>query len=217
MNRFAPSIAIAGALFAASACTEKKEAPKAAQPAPAAAPAPMGPLTAEQEARAKLAVRESCQMCHSAEMLEQQRLTPAQWAANVKKMQGWGAPLEGDDLPLVTAYLAKHQGLEAGPWAMPPVSKAQAEAALAPTPDGPFADGDAKRGQAVYASSCASCHGPDARGAAVGINLVDRPVLYRAAEFAEVVRKGRNKMPQAAYVQNMDIAALLAYLRTLRG
>lgn len=34
-----------------------------------------------------------CQICHSLAHIEQQRLTPTQWAATVKKMVGWGAPL----------------------------------------------------------------------------------------------------------------------------
>ena len=220
MNRIAIGLA-AAALVAASACAQKKDAPAAdgkdvkvaAKPAAAELP----PLNAGQRAQAKLLVRDNCLACHSGEMLEQQRLTPAQWTANVKKMQGWGAAIDAEELPLVAAYLAQGQGLDAGPYTVASANGAVVEAEIAPLPDGPFKGGDPKRGASVWTSSCASCHGADAKGALAGINLVDRPVLYRAAEFAEVVKKGRNKMPEAPTVQDLDIAALLAYLRTLRG
>ncbi len=180
--------------------------------------APLTNLTAEQVAQARLLSRDSCLMCHSGEMLDQQRLTAAQWAGTVKKMQGWGAPLEADDAPLLAGFLAAHSGLDAGSYAPVEISPAQALAALAPQADGAFAGGDPARGRTVYAASCASCHGPDARGALTGINLVDRPILYRAQEFAEVVRKGRNRMPQAnAVVVDADIAAVIAFLRALPG
>lgn len=47
-----------------------------------------------------------CQICHTSEYVAQQRLTPAQWAATVKKMIGWGAPIseaEGEALAKVLA------------------------------------------------------------------------------------------------------------------
>jgi mono/diheme cytochrome c family protein len=156
-------------------------------------------------------------MCHSSAMLQQQRLTPAQWAASVKKMQGWGAPFEPGEAELVAAYLAEQYGLSVGPYAIPPVDRAQAEASLAPQPDGDLAGGDAHRGEQIFKSSCAKCHGLDARGDKVGTNLVDRPVLYRAADFASVITKGRNRMPETPGLQRTDLAALLAYLRSLRG
>jgi len=176
-------------------------------------PAPLGELSAEQRAQARNLVEQSCLMCHSIDMLEQQRLTPAQWAASVKKMQGWGAPLEPGEPELLAAYLSSRFHLDAGPWEPPAAEPPD----IAATPDGPWAGGDARRGEAVYRGSCASCHGLDARGAAVGTNLVDRPVLYRAGDFDALVKKGRGRMPETPGIRQADIAALLAYLRTLRG
>jgi mono/diheme cytochrome c family protein len=218
MSRLALPMAAAAALLA---CKQDRDAPAREGKEVKVPVKPLAaqavPLSAEQEAHAKQLVRDSCLACHSNEMMEQQRLTPAQWTANVKKMQGWGAPMEGDEPQLLTAYLSQRYHVDAGPFELAAADPAHVAAAIAPTPDGPFAGGDAKRGLAVYTSSCASCHGPDARGAAVGTNLVDRPVLYRAAEFAEVVKKGRNRMPETPNVRDADIASLLAYLRSLRG
>lgn len=217
MSRLTMSLAAAALI----ACRPQQDTPagegKDVKVAAKPAAAQLAPLSAEQEAHAKQLVRDSCLACHSAEMMEQQRLTPAQWTANVKKMQGWGAPMEGDEPQLLAAFLAQRYHLDAGQFELAAADPAQVEAAIAPTPDGEFAGGDSKRGQAVYTNSCASCHGPDARGAAVGTNLLDRPVLYRAAEFAELVKKGRNRMPETPNVGPADIAALLAYLRSLRG
>ena len=206
----------------AAGCTDNKPAAivpavDAGAPAAAAAPAPLGPLTDAQQAQAKLLVRDNCLACHTGEMLDQQRLTAGQWTANVKKMQGWGALLETEQTALVAAWLASRYGLDAGPYEAAAAAPAEVEAAIAPTSDGEYQGGDQQRGQAFYAAACLSCHGPEAKGAAVGVNLVDRPILYRAAEFAEVVKKGRNKMPEAPGVQTADIASLLVYLRTLKG
>ena len=45
------------------------------------------------------------------------------------------------------------------------------------------------------AAQCATCHGPDARGADLGTCLVEKEVLLRPADYDEVVRKGRRRMP----------------------
>jgi len=60
------------------------------------------------------------------------------------------------------------------------------------------------------------CHGADGRGSVQGTNLVDRPLLYRASEFAEAVQRGRGRMPAFTLYKDQEIGALLAYLRPLR-
>ena len=176
-----------------------------------------GPLGAEQRAQAELAITNNCLACHTHEMLDQQRLTPAQWAANVKKMQGWGAPLEPGELELVTSYLSEKYGPSAGTYGIPEVDSKVAAASMAPTPDADWGNGEVAKGETLYKASCLSCHGADGKGERLGVNVVDRPVLYRAADFAQMVIKGRNRMPETTGVQKADIAALLAYLRTLKG
>jgi mono/diheme cytochrome c family protein len=147
-------------------------------------------------------------------MLSQQRLTPAQWQASVKKMRGWGAQLEDGDADLLARYLAARYPVDAPEAPVPEVDAAAAAAALAPQQDGPFARGDAALGAREFATLCAPCHGKDARGSHPGPNLVDRPILYRAQDVAAIVRNGRGQMPPQG-VTDPVIAAIIAWLRTL--
>ncbi len=52
----------------------------------------------------------ACLTCHSSDMLRQQRLTEKQWAANVDKMVGWGAPVPESRRDALVAYLVKNFG-----------------------------------------------------------------------------------------------------------
>lgn len=149
-------------------------------------------------------------------MLAQQRLTPKQWGNVVKKMQGWGSTLAPSNVDRLVSYLSARYGLSAPPFEPKVVDAAAAAGALAKQPDGPFADGDIKKGEALYKEACASCHGEGARGTEKGVNIADRPVLWRAAEFAAVNRTGKGRMPSFPTHKDEDIAGLLAYLRTIR-
>ena len=151
-------------------------------------------------------------------MIAQQRLTLSQWTAVVKKMHGWGAPVAAENIEPLIAYLATVHGPAAGPYLVAPLSAADAAAAIAPQPDGSFARGNAGRGKATYHELCATCHADDARGAELGVGLADRPVLYRATDFARAVREGRGRMPafRDQDVPDPRIADVLAYLRNLR-
>ncbi len=69
-----------------------------------------------------------------------------------------------------------------------------AGAAIEPAPSGPLGPGDTERGQAVYKSTCQSCHGGDA----TGISGLGKPLKgseFIAAltdvELAEFVKAGR--------------------------
>lgn len=159
-------------------------------------------------------VKGACLSCHSEEMLAQQRLTEAQWTKTVTKMVGWGANLEPNDTAPLTAWLAATYGPDAGPYTAAPIDVDAAAAEIAPLPDGPYANGDPERGRAIYTDKCSGCHGPEARGH-IGVLLVDRPFLYRAASFAETVRRGRGKMMPIA-MTDAELADVLAHLRRLR-
>ena len=186
--------------------------------ASASAPASpaVAPLLSPGDARALIA--ESCLSCHAQEMIAQQRLTPTQWRAVVKKMHGWGAPVEAENIDPLVAYLATIYGPAAGPYRVATLSPADAEAAIAPRPDGLFAGGNAGRGKATYHELCATCHGEEARGAELGVGLADRPLLHHATDFARIVRSGRGRMPafREQDVPDPRIADVLAHLRTLR-
>ncbi len=158
-------------------------------------------------------VAKDCLSCHTDEMLMQQRLTEGQWSAVVKKMITWGAPLDpGDDTKLV-AYLSASYGPDAGPFVPPSAPANEMAMALDPQPDGPYAGGDPVKGKPLFEEKCGTCHGPNARGV-IGVNLVDRPILYRAPDFARTVAKGRGRM-LPVQITDAEQAAVIAYLRTL--
>ena len=156
----------------------------------------------------------ACLSCHTVQMLEQQRLTEAQWTKVVTKMVGWGANLEPKDQPELIAWLSLKYGPDAGAYDPQNASQTELTMALVPAPDGEFANGDAARGKALFIDRCSGCHGNDARGH-IGVNLVDRPFLYRAPDFATTIRRGRGKMPPAK-ITDLEVADLLAHLRSIR-
>lgn len=147
-------------------------------------------------------------------MIGQQRLTQAQWQKTVTKMVGWGANVEPAEVAPLVAYLSENYGPDAGAYVAETVPAAEALAEIAPTED-PFPRGDAERGKPLYTDKCQGCHGPDARGA-IGVNLVDRPFLYRAADVAKTIRKGRGKMLPLP-LSDAEIADVLAHLRQLKN
>ena len=217
MKRSAGALALALSAALAGACKGNHEAaPPVPVPAPVPVPVPSAaPILPEAAAHALIV--DNCLSCHTEEMIAQQRLTQKQWEGVVKKMHGWGAAVEPENIDPLVAYLAATYGPSAGSYRVPTISAAEAAAALAPQPDGPFAGGDAKRGAVTYHELCATCHAENARGAALGVALADRPLLYRAADFAHTIRLGRGRMPafREPDLPNPQLADLLAHLRTL--
>jgi len=102
-------------------------------------------------------------------------------------------------LQLATAAAAKEQSTNI------------ASAATSPT-----LEGEARRGHSLFDHNCAHCHGNDARGD-------EGPSLYDLnktdARIARIVREGiKGEMPKfGAKLNDADIQALIAYLRTLKG
>jgi mono/diheme cytochrome c family protein len=157
----------------------------------------------------------ACLSCHSDAMLSQQRLTEAQWKKVVTNMVGWGASLEPAQVGPVVTYLSATYGPDAGSVELTTVRASDALAELAPTDDGPLPVGDPTRGGALFIDKCSGCHGQDARGH-LGTTLIDRPFLYRSADFARIVRVGRGKMPPTR-MSDAAMGDLLAHLRPLRN
>jgi mono/diheme cytochrome c family protein len=160
-------------------------------------------------------VRGACLSCHTEHMLAQQRLTKAQWTKTVGKMVVWGANLDPKEVEPLVAYLAANSGPDTGPYVAETVPAAEALAEIAKTPDDPFPAGDAARGKPLYIDKCSGCHGADAHGS-IGVALVDKPFLYRAADFANTVRRGRGKMLPLP-LTDAEIGDVLAHLRSLRN
>jgi len=66
------------------------------------------PLLPPGDARAL--AQTHCLACHSSELLQQQRLTEAQWRSEVDKMQQWGADIRDDDKAALIRYLSSRFG-----------------------------------------------------------------------------------------------------------
>lgn len=201
-------------LLVAGAC--RTSDPKIESKSDAGAPPPQSAAASARTDRGAAIVAEACLSCHSEEMLRQQRLTSGQWEKVVKKMAGWGANLAAEDAPIVTAYLAATYGPDAGAYPVETIAANVAPSEIVATSDGSLAGGNAARGRALFGARCAACHGIEARGQ-IGVNLVDRPLLYRAADFAKTIYGGRAKMPAQPSTTPEEVADLLAYLRGLRG
>jgi cytochrome c oxidase cbb3-type subunit 3 len=185
---------------------EKKTAP----PAPDAET----PLTeADRHALADKVLARECQICHSLDLIRSQRLTRGQWEKELVKMTGWGAVIADAEAPIVLDDLAASASLDAGPYAY--ASLASAELERSTEQDRELAAGDVGRGEQKYKAMCLACHAADGKGmAALGPTLLGRPVLRRRADFAKVIRDGRNKMPAfAAAVDAQGIDDIAAYLR----
>jgi mono/diheme cytochrome c family protein len=157
---------------------------------------------------------ENCLMCHGEDMTTRQRLTAKQWTTEVEKMASWGAPVPPDRKQPLIDYLAEtYPNTRPAP---PPERITPEEAAGLDRQPPPSAlpSADPARGEALFAIHCAVCHGPNAKGAELGTNLVERPVLLREDEFRSLIRDGRRRMPGfAAVLDEPRQADLLAWLR----
>lgn len=210
--RLALTIAV-GAL--SMACENKPTPPAPTRSTTDAAAAASAAKSSPAVVDAKPIIAGACLSCHTEEMLAQQRLSKDKWAATVKKMAGWGANLDPLETDTLVTYLADKYGPDAGAWEPETISAADAKKALDPQEDGVFAGGTADTGKQLYVERCSACHGPDGRGG-LGVNLVERPMLYRAADLGGIVRRGRGKMTPLPNMTDREIADVLAHLRSLR-
>ncbi len=172
----------------------------------------------EDEDEAIDLVQNNCRICHGRELVESQRLTPAQWRAEVEKMARWGAPLAPEEIAPVVAYLARTLGPEVPERAPPTIGLAAARAATVPEPEQPpvHPPGSAVRGAATYRANCATCHGDPPLGERAP-ELVLRPILDRPGDFWHVLLGGRNRMPTFRGALPIgQLADVYAYLRSLR-
>ena len=69
---------------------------------------------AYREAMVRRSLQDNCLICHTEDMIAGQRLTPAQWKAEVDKMVNWGSPLPKEEtVPLVEYLTCKFPDKEA--------------------------------------------------------------------------------------------------------
>lgn len=75
---------------------------------------------------------------------------------------------------------------------------------------------------ALFKSKCAGCHAADGTGSPMGKKLGAHDFTsadvqkMSDADLADVITKGRNKMPRYAALKPEEIKGLVAYIRTLK-
>ncbi len=158
-----------------------------------------------------------CTVCHTTDLVSQQRLPEERWNATVQKMIHWGADLSKDEAALLVQYLAAryHPG---APDQLPSVEN---ELAAGEPPLGQESSaespliGVAARGSRIYAHNCRACHGDGAAGGA-GPKLARNVILKNEGAFWETVLHGRGPMPAwGAVLSHQDIADVHAWLTAL--
>lgn len=156
-----------------------------------------------------------CAVCHSLDLVAQQRLPRDRWMATVEKMRHWGAEISSDEADLLVRYLSARYHPEA-PDHVPPLEH-ELRKAQPPTRDpateGPIV-GAPVRGADIFAHNCQACHGIEARGG-IGPKLAQNPILKQDDRFWETVLRGRGAMPAwGSVLSRQDIADLHAWLLT---
>jgi mono/diheme cytochrome c family protein len=133
-------------------------------------------------------------------------------------MVNWGSPLPPErKQPLIDHLAETYPNSQPAP----PSERITPGRALAldpqPSPVKPLDGSDPARGEPLFATHCASCHGPQAKGGDLGTNLVEKPVLVRVDEFQTLMKEGRRRMPGfAAVLDDRAQADLLTWLRRQR-
>ena len=171
---------------------------------------------AYREAIVRRSFEENCLICHTEDLIASQRLTPAQWKAEVEKMVNWGAPLPKEATSPLIDYLARRYSDREAPLAPTRAALKQVGSLEVPGDRGtpaPMA-GDLTRGERLYAANCATCHGPTALGGDLGPALVGKAILGHSREYDRIVNHGLRRMPGFRLTMNaQDQGDVLAWLR----
>jgi cytochrome c oxidase cbb3-type subunit 3 len=163
--------------------------------------------------RAEALIIARCAVCHSQDLIVQQRLPRERWEATVEKMTRWGAEISNDEADLLMRYLSAryHPG---APDHLPPLDSELRKAeplTQEPVAEGP-PTGVATRGAGVFEHNCQACHGAGAVGG-MGPKLVKNPILKHEESFWETIVHGRGSMPAwGAVLSHQDIADIYAWL-----
>ena len=65
------------------------------------------------EGPGKSLVQRNCLICHSAEIIQGQRLSRDTWLKEVEKMAGWGSPIPAQEREALGDYLFEHYSPDA--------------------------------------------------------------------------------------------------------
>ena len=144
-------------------------------------------------------LKKVCGTCHPITRVTAERHTRAQWQESIDKMVALGAKATPDEFAKVLDVLAKDYAAEVSMRVTVPV---------APAKDRPGANDKhvvdkaaADRGAKIWSAKCLECHGPDARGASKGSNLVRTELVMHdryGSELAPFLKKGHPQQNPAA-------------------
>ena len=175
----------------------------------------MATVSAALALRAEGLIIARCTVCHSADLIVQQRLPRARWEATVEKMKHWGTEISHDEADLLVRYLSAryHPG---APDQLPPLDSELRKVeplTQEPVAEGPLT-GVAARGAGIFEHNCQACHGAMAIGG-MGPKLVKSPILKHEDLFRDTVSHGRGPMPAwGSVLSSQDIADIHAWLAT---
>jgi mono/diheme cytochrome c family protein len=80
----------------------------------------------------------------------------------------------------------------------------------------------AQDASALYKAKCASCHGADGTGSAMGKKMGAHDFTtadvqkISDAELADIITNGKDKMPKYGSLKAEEVKGLVAYIRTLK-
>jgi cytochrome c oxidase cbb3-type subunit 3 len=165
--------------------------------------------------RAESLILARCSICHTPDLIYQQRLPETRWGATVEKMVQWGAQLSTDEAEVLIKYLS----LRYYPGALDSTALDTGFRTWEPVKPEPAGDdpipGVAAKGSGKYSHNCQACHGEKAAGG-IGPKLMRNGILKNEGAFWEVVLYGRGAMPAwAGLLGDQDIADIHAWLKTL--
>lgn len=174
-----------------------------------------GEDAAEHDRQAVGLLHARCAVCHSTDLVAQQRLAREQWTAIVNKMAHWGAQVSASEQQLLVDYLATRYHPDAGAEPKTDVAQGTAYGALGRRGSAVYPMGEAPRGEALFAANCLACHGPGA-GGLIGPRLARNPILLEHERFWDTVLDGRGAMPPwREALTPQEIADIHAWLKTL--
>lgn len=166
--------------------------------------------------RAEALIIARCSVCHTPDLIAQQRLSQERWQATIEKMKHWGADISEEEAGLLVRYLSAryHPG---APDNLPPLDsethKAEPFNHEPAAAEGPVT-GLASRGAIIFSNNCQACHGAGAIGG-MGPKLAKNPILKHEDQFWDTVLHGRGPMPAwGAALSRQDIADIHAWLLT---
>lgn len=163
--------------------------------------------------RAEALIIARCAVCHSQDLIVQQRLPRERWKDTVEKMTHWGAEISNGEADLLMRYLSARYHPGAPEQLPPPDSELRKAEPLTQKPgaDGPLT-GVATRGAGIFEHNCQACHGAGAVGG-MGPKLVKSPILKHEESFRETIVHGRGAMPAwGPVLSRQDIADIYAWL-----